>query len=260
MSEETIAAAIVKCSESLANKMREQIASASVAAANENGGGEAGSKIRRLNEDEEFSSRLLHQNMMALTNSNASNILFDDNLHSQDSFSDIIQKDLKQHRNNKLKRNGSVNSVCSVVQQYDHTISLSADDIIVEKMNIHYGQKGKNPVDNMRFFPKHCDDKYIARRLDESNYETALPRVFEECAIRVFCRTTHKFLVAQAAFNEWCKEVKALQPFLSLSQAQNDESEDDEDDFDEGDEYGYGQQNNDAALNVDDDDDEEEEN
>lgn len=40
--------------------------------------------------------------------------------------------------------------------------NLSISDLIVEKMHIHYGQKARNPVDNMRFFPKDApSDWYV---------------------------------------------------------------------------------------------------
>ena len=100
---------------------------------------------------------------------------------------------------------------------------LLPDDMIVEKMCIHYGQKNKNPVDNLRFFSKIKSEphrKYqqqltpmkswtspvgmgysprtingdrdktriLAKRVQEVAYETRLPRVFMEQSIRVFCK------------------------------------------------------------------------
>merc|ERR1719231_898589 len=70
--------------------------------------------------------------------------------------------------------------------------TLEANDLIVEKMHIHYGQKGKNPVDNLRFYPKFSIQGVLGqekgKQIMEKTYETLLPRVFEEKSLRVFCK------------------------------------------------------------------------
>lgn len=102
-------------------------------------------------------------------------------------------------------------------------VELSEQDLIVEKMHIHYGMKSENPVDRMRFFPKHANlqPHATARRIDESVYETVLPRVFEDRAIRLFCRDPDKADAARAIFEQWCEEANALMPFPTLSQPEN---------------------------------------
>jgi hypothetical protein len=149
-------------------------------------------------------------------------------IHSQDSFADHLQQQQSSKpRTNKLKRVSSVNSTSSQVLAsstsgwYDPTVVLVAENLIVEKMNIHYGQKAKNPVDHMRFFAKDCDpQKEVARQLSELNYATSLPRVFEECALRVYCRDASKVVLARHVYVEWCKRQQSQQttPFPSLSQ------------------------------------------
>eukprot|EP01034_Spumella_vulgaris_P024574 gene24574-30939_t len=164
-------------------------------------------------------------------------------IHSQDSAADLAQlANNSKPRTNKLKRVSSVKSTSSVVLApsssgwYDPTVSLTASDLIVEKMNIHYGQKHKNPVDHMRFFPKDCDPKTeVARQLNQQNYETSLPRVFEECAIRVFCRDPSKVVLARNIYAAWCKQEQANTPFPSLSQsvAYFEEEDEEEEVYDE---------------------------
>ena len=102
-------------------------------------------------------------------------------------------------------------------------VQLTEQDLIVEKMHIHYGMKSENPVNSMRFFPKHANlqPHAIARRIDECVYETVLPRVFEDRAIRLFCRAPEKVDAARAIFEKWCEEANAQMPFPSLSQPEN---------------------------------------
>lgn len=102
-------------------------------------------------------------------------------------------------------------------------VELNENDLIVEKMHIHYGMKSENPVDRMRFFPKHSNlqPHAVARRIDECVYETVLPRVFEDRAIRLFCRDPEKADAARAIFEKWCEEANAQMPFPSLSQPEN---------------------------------------
>jgi hypothetical protein len=101
---------------------------------------------------------------------------------------------------------------------------ISSDDIIVEKMHIHYGLKNKNPVDRLRFFPKRIErsaetkEVIVGRRVPESKYESLLPRRFEDRAVRVFCRHPEKEVAVRELFELWCNRVDANSPFPSSSQ------------------------------------------
>ena len=90
---------------------------------------------------------------------------------------------------------------------------LEEQDIIVEKMHIHYGLKDKNPVSRMRFFPKLADSDTVGTQIKDRVYHTSMPTVFEEFAVRVFCRTQGKEATARKAFQIWCKEKLCLTPF-----------------------------------------------
>lgn len=95
-------------------------------------------------------------------------------------------------------------------------------------MHIHHGMKERNPVANLRFFPKHTQEKssrrqrLVARELDETVYRTQLPMVFEDKKVRVFCRQREKVPLARKAFALWCKRVKTHAPFPS-SEVENDD-------------------------------------
>ena len=97
--------------------------------------------------------------------------------------------------------------------------ALLPDDIIVEKMNIHYGMKQFNPVANMRFFPKDADpSSFIARPPRQETYQTVLPSSFEELALRVYCRHPAKKVMARCAFEEFCRRFNCGAPCPEASQ------------------------------------------
>lgn len=116
-----------------------------------------------------------------------------------------------QHANNKY---------ASLLALLD--VELTLDDIIVEKMHIHYGLKDANPVNRLRFYPKNAysstNEEVIAKQVKEMHYETVLPRVFEELAVRLFCRDNRKTKLLMKAFERWCRESHASSPILGLSQ------------------------------------------
>ena len=83
---------------------------------------------------------------------------------------------------------------------------LLETDLIVEKMHVHHGMKANNPVSRLRFFPKHSGEDAIGRQVQERFYETALPKAFEDFAVRVFCRNQAKEDSARNAFKAWQKQ------------------------------------------------------
>ena len=91
--------------------------------------------------------------------------------------------------------------------------ALGEDDIIVEKMHIHYGLKDKNPVSRMRFFPKKATSDAIGEEIKEQYYSTSMPVKFEDMAVRVFCRRPEVEATARKAFQVWCKEKLCATPF-----------------------------------------------
>jgi hypothetical protein len=115
----------------------------------------------------------------------------------------------------------SSSSLSSFSQQLDEDIEITAEDLIVEKMHIHYGMHDQNPVSRMRFYQKNGGPDAIGREVEEWHYAAQLPRVYEEKAVRLFCRTKGKEAVARQAFTAWCRRQAAPSPFPSLSQQSN---------------------------------------
>jgi len=99
---------------------------------------------------------------------------------------------------------------------------LDPNDIIVEKMHIHYGLKDKNPVSRMRFFQKNADGDSVGEEVSHRIYHTSCPSVFEEFAVRVFCRTIGKEGTASKAFGLWCKDKLSTTPFQSQLQEETE--------------------------------------
>jgi hypothetical protein len=105
------------------------------------------------------------------------------------------------------------------INKNSNSLELTENDIIVEKMHIHYGLKSANPISRLRFYSKNIPlDKAIGKEIKEASYPTLLPRVFEELAVRVFCRNPKKSQKLFDAFNSWCKEEHSSTPVLSMSQ------------------------------------------
>lgn len=151
-------------------------------------------------------------------------VMIDDMIFSQDSFAPSMMARTLQHSQN-LSRVSTVTSTqgSNGSHPLEHLldIELLADDIIVEKMHIHYGLKSENPVSRLRFFQKGVapnSQHQIAQPMKEAQYETVLPRVFEELAIRVFCRDSQKTKLVMKAFEKWCRDQLFPSPVLALSQ------------------------------------------
>lgn len=138
---------------------------------------------------------------------------------NQDDHLDNNGDDTDYDEENTMTNNSTNGNIIDESWEQQESLALTIDDLIVEKMHIHYGMKGENPVNRLRFFPKTADsDTFIAQPLKEESYETLLPRVFEERALRVFCRNEEKESLAHKAFKEWCKERRSASPFPQLSE------------------------------------------
>lgn len=84
--------------------------------------------------------------------------------------------------------------VRDILEQSDSYMNLNSSDIIVDKMEMHFGMKEENPVSHMRFLPKALlietrnkpEDLPVAIKVDESNYECDTSKSYLQRSIRVF--------------------------------------------------------------------------
>lgn len=102
-------------------------------------------------------------------------------------------------------------------------VTVSEDELIVEKMHIHYGLKEKNPVARMRFYQRKAEHDAIGHPVSDNQYLAIMPALFEEHAVRVFCKSEvpEATFTARRAFTLWCKEARCPTPFPGHSQSQD---------------------------------------
>jgi hypothetical protein len=107
-------------------------------------------------------------------------------------------------------------------------IALKEDDIIVQKCEIHHGQKDQDPLTKMRFLEKDqlhkisgadYRDLPVASQVDEDDYNAQLPRALMECSLRVYCKESAKASLLSHLFSLWWQEIHAE---LELTAAGNE--------------------------------------
>ena len=133
---------------------------------------------------------------------------------------------------------------------------LNENDLIVEKMHIHHGQKSENPVLRLRFFGKDEDKNpyssienktkilspspglpfgknsnfvrksspvIIAQRPAAHHFDEG--KVYEKMYIRVFCRNSDpsKVRTARKAFYAWCSAWDMASPHPPQDNIDNDD-------------------------------------
>lgn len=74
---------------------------------------------------------------------------------------------------------------------------ITPEHIIVDKCQLHHGQRDKDPVSCMHFLRKvdmnqlttsDCNDLPFADGVSQAEYESFLPRKLMQCKLRIFCR------------------------------------------------------------------------
>ncbi|XP_029108030.1 deoxynucleoside triphosphate triphosphohydrolase SAMHD1-like [Scleropages formosus] len=104
------------------------------------------------------------------------------------------------------------NSVAQAKPRTGTDVNLQAEDFIVSVITLDYGMKGKNPIDNMRFYSK----KYptVAYKILRHQVSQFLPEKFTEQIIRVYCRKTDEksIEVAKKYFVQWCIDNDFTKP------------------------------------------------
>lgn len=104
--------------------------------------------------------------------------------------------------------------IISISQSFDSDQPLTMEDFVIKKGSIHYGQKQKNPLLNMRFFrredksllEKPIDSLPTASTIPEHTYRAKLPTSFMEQYICAFSRCTSKLEAVAHAFDTWWED------------------------------------------------------
>ncbi|XP_043843201.1 deoxynucleoside triphosphate triphosphohydrolase SAMHD1 isoform X2 [Dromiciops gliroides] len=96
-------------------------------------------------------------------------------------------------------------------------VELKAEDFIVDVINMDYGMKEKNPIDNVRFYCKGDQSKTVMITKDQVS--RLLPEKFAEQLIRVYCKKTDKQSLDAASqyFVQWCINKNFTKPQISFT-------------------------------------------
>ncbi|CAJ1085055.1 deoxynucleoside triphosphate triphosphohydrolase SAMHD1 [Xyrichtys novacula] len=99
-----------------------------------------------------------------------------------------------------------------VLQNSPQDVHLDPEDFIVKVINMDYGMKEKNPINNVRFYCK--DDPTKAIQIRKNQVSKLLPEQFAEQLIRVYCKKTDEksLEAAKKQFVQWCMEENFSKP------------------------------------------------
>ncbi|KAJ7331888.1 hypothetical protein JRQ81_014068 [Phrynocephalus forsythii] len=91
-------------------------------------------------------------------------------------------------------------------------VQLKAEDLIVDVINMDYGMKEKNPVNNVHFYCK--SDINQAVKITKEQVSKLLPEKFAEQLIRVYCKKTEEKIICVATkhFIQWCMNKNFIKP------------------------------------------------
>lgn len=122
-------------------------------------------------------------------------------------------------------------------------VALNEDDVIVQKCEIHHGQKDQDPLTKMRFLEKGYLNKISVENyrdlpeavmVDEEEYDSYLPRSLMECSLRIYCKESAKVELLRHLFCLWWQEIHAEMELTvgvgkGKAMAVTQETDDDED-------------------------------
>ncbi|OQS07253.1 SAM domain and HD domain 1 [Thraustotheca clavata] len=80
---------------------------------------------------------------------------------------------------------------------------LDISTLILEKNKVHYGEKERDPLENIRFFKKAATIDATCYKLNPQVYEMHCPRSFMELNLRLFVRDPLYATTAREAFEKW---------------------------------------------------------
>ncbi|EQC28644.1 hypothetical protein SDRG_13521 [Saprolegnia diclina VS20] len=83
---------------------------------------------------------------------------------------------------------------------------LDVAQLILERNKVHYGQKEKDPLCNMRFFKKAATGGATCYQLAPALYEMHCPKHFLECNLRLFVRDASLAPTSRVALAKWSEE------------------------------------------------------
>ena len=166
-------------------------------------------------------------------------------LWSRDLYKCVATKVLKIHKVAKDRRiwelssSGIVKDIVDFKAQHDDgdggTIQLIEHDVIVDKCQIHHGQKHQDPISKMRFVEKSQLNKLSANNykdlpeakvVSDDDYDSYLPRTLMECSLRIYCRDTSKVDLLRHTFELWWDSIHEEMEMTEEPKSQNGRKDD----------------------------------
>ena len=163
---------------------------------------------------------------------------------SRDLYKCVATKVLKTHKVAKDRRiwelspSGIVKDIVAFKAQHDDghggMIQLVEHDVIVDKCQIHHGQKNQDPLTKMRFVEKsqlnklstkNYKDLPEAKVVNDDEYDSYLPRSLMECSLRIYCRDKSKVDLLRHAFELWWDSIQEEMEVTAEPKMQNDNKE-----------------------------------
>ncbi|KAL7859562.1 hypothetical protein SRHO_G00147090 [Serrasalmus rhombeus] len=97
-------------------------------------------------------------------------------------------------------------------KQSSSDVDLKSEDFVVSVVQLNYGHKDKNPIDEVYFYSK--KNPAMPIKIKKNEVSKMLPEIFEEQLIRVYCKKTDKksLEAAKEHFVLWCLEKKLSKP------------------------------------------------
>ncbi|XP_061297751.1 deoxynucleoside triphosphate triphosphohydrolase SAMHD1 isoform X2 [Pezoporus flaviventris] len=91
-------------------------------------------------------------------------------------------------------------------------VELKAEDFVVDVINMDYGMKEQNPIDNVLFYCKADPSKAV--KISKEQVSKLLPKTFAEQVIRVYCRSQDPVIISAAKqyFIQWCMKKNFTKP------------------------------------------------
>ncbi|XP_061082920.1 deoxynucleoside triphosphate triphosphohydrolase SAMHD1-like, partial [Conger conger] len=99
-------------------------------------------------------------------------------------------------------------SIAQALPDSSTGVTLQAEDFEVTIINMDYGMKNHNLINNVYFYTK--NDSTNARIINEDEVSQLLPKTFAEQLVRVYCKKTDdiNFQAAKIYFEEWRKRPR----------------------------------------------------
>uniref|UniRef100_A0A8C5U4D1 Deoxynucleoside triphosphate triphosphohydrolase SAMHD1 n=1 Tax=Malurus cyaneus samueli TaxID=2593467 RepID=A0A8C5U4D1_9PASS len=117
-----------------------------------------------------------------------------------------------------VKSNGLAESIANSKPEKDPPdVELKAENFIVDVINMDYGMKDQNPIDQVHFYCKADPSKAV--NISKEQVSKFLPIIFMEQVVRVYYKSQDPYIIscAKQYFVQWCMENDFTKPQVTNS-------------------------------------------